>query len=225
MKRLVHEKEKAIALRKRGYSYKEILQKVPVAKSSLSLWLKDLPLTSDEKKVLKKRTNSNISNGRIKAASELRKRRLERESEWLIEARELFERNQNQALFHTGIALYWAEGAKRVTQWSFSNSDPDMIRVMIWWLEQYCEVKQKELFFRLYIHKPYAHEGCEEWWQKQLRVTPGQFKKTVYKPTQLGIKKRPQYKGCLKIEVRKSKELLCKMKFLQSMLVEHYYNQ
>jgi len=102
------------------------------------------------------------------------------------------------------------------------NSDVDMIRIMIEWLERYCDISKNDLFFRLYLHRPYAHEDCEEWWLKKLHVTPSQFMKTIYKPTQLGVKKRPDYRGCLKVEVRKSKHLLCKMKFWQRMLVEYY---
>ena len=222
MRALVQEKNKAIKLRKQGLSYQEILREVPVAKSSLSLWLKDLPLTKSEKQVLKKRKNKNITRGRIKAAAELRKRRLEREAVWFEEAREIFERHNNEPLFHTGVALYWAEGAKRVTQWSFSNSDEAMNLIVIEWLGRYCGIRKQDLFFRLYIHKPYAHENCEGWWQQKLQVLPQQFMTTIYKPTQLGVKKRPNYKGCLKIEVRKSKHLLCKMRFWQTMLVEYY---
>lgn len=225
MKALVQERDKAIALRKKGLSYNEILKVVPVAKSSLSLWLKDLSLTKHEKKVLKRRTTTNISHGRIKAASELRRRRLEREAIWLEEARVVFKTHKHEPLFHTGISLYWAEGAKRVNQWSFMNSDVAMISVVLMWLEKYCEISRSELFFRLYMHKPYAHENCETWWKYQLKVQSSQFSKTIYKPTQLGVKKRPNYRGCLKVEVRRSKSLLCKMKYWQQMLVEHYYDQ
>src|SRR5437016_6249903 len=35
-------REKAIALRREGYSYREIREQVPVSKSSLSLWLRDV---------------------------------------------------------------------------------------------------------------------------------------------------------------------------------------
>lgn len=222
MKALVREKEQAIALRKQGLSYREILAQVPVAKSSLSLWLKDLPLTPAEKQVLKKRTDSNISHGRIKAASELRKRRLEREKIWLQEAQTVFTAHKNEPLFHTGIALYWAEGSKRVTQWSFMNSDEEMINVMAQWLEVYAGIPRHSLHYRLYLHKPYQHENCEAWWSQKLNAQLTQFKKTIVKPTQLGVKKRPNYKGCIKIEVRKSKYLLCQMKFWQRMLVEEY---
>ncbi|MCB9818809.1 hypothetical protein H6788_01380 [Candidatus Nomurabacteria bacterium] len=222
MKALVQEKERAIYLRKKGYSYKEILAEVPVAKSSLSLWLAELPLTKSEKLVLKDRKNTNITRGRIKAASELRKRRLEREALWLQEARQIFQKYKDDTLFQVGLALYWAEGAKRVNQWSFSNSDEDMILVMLQWLHEYALIGPEDIFFRLYIHKPYAHENCEGWWAEKLQVTSSRFVKTIYKPTGLGVKKRPAYMGCIKIEVRRSKNLLCKMRFWQNMLVEHH---
>lgn len=225
MKTLVQEKQRAIELRKQGYSYREIRERVPVAKSSLSLWLKDLPLTKDEKQVLKKRTNNNITHGRIKAASELRKRRLERESAWFEEAKTVFELHKLEPLFHTGVALYWAEGAKRVNQWSFMNSDEAMIKLVMVWLVRYANISKRDLFFRLYIHKPYAHENCEAWWVEELGVDRAQLTATVYKPTLLGVKKRPQYKGCIRIEVRKSKGLLCKMRFWQRMLVEYHAKQ
>ena len=38
------EKAKAIRLRRKGKSYNEILEKVPVAKSTLSRWLRDVSL-------------------------------------------------------------------------------------------------------------------------------------------------------------------------------------
>ena len=222
MRALVQEKEKAILLRRKGYSYKEILAEIPVAKSSLSLWLADLPLTKDEKQVLKDRKDANITHGRIKAASELRKRRLDRESVWLREAQQTFKEKRHDPLFNIGIALYWAEGSKRVNQWGFTNSDEEMILVMMRWLHRYCNIASQNLFFRLYLHKPYADEDCEGWWKTKLKVQHSQLLKTVYKPTGLGVKKRPTYKGCMRIEVRKSKGLLCKMKFWQKMLVEDH---
>lgn len=222
MKKLVQEKEKAILLRKRGYSYSEILSRIPVAKSSLSLWLKDLPLTSQEKSVLKHRKDANISRGRIKSAAVLRQHRLDREQHWYEEARIAYEKHRNEPLFHTGIALYWAEGAKRATQWGFSNSDYTMIVAMLCWLERYADTQPSFVRFRLYLHKPYAHENCESWWARNLNVSQQNFLKTVYKATGKGVKKRPAYKGCIKIEVPRSKHLLCKMRFWQRMIVEDY---
>ena len=44
----IREKEKAIALRKQGKTYSEILRVILVAKSTLGLWLKDAKLSKAE---------------------------------------------------------------------------------------------------------------------------------------------------------------------------------
>lgn len=217
---LVQEKEKAVQLRKKGLSYNEILEHVDVAKSSLSLWLKDFPLTNDEKHSLKDRKIGNVTRGRLRASATHTRNRLLRERGYYEEAKEEFARHALDPLFHIGISLYWAEGAKRNNQFLFMNSDDEMIEVVVTWLERYVGYKRLQLRYRLYIHKPYAYENLEKFWMNKLGVTELQFTKTIYKPTGLGIKKRPQYKGCLRIEVPKSHKLLCKMKFWQSMQVE-----
>lgn len=222
---LVQEKELATTLRQQGYTYKEILAVVPVAKSSLSLWLKDLPLTKSEKIALKNRKNASISRGRIKVAGILRTRRLVREKDQLTEARLVFKKHMQEPFFHAGLALYWAEGGKRTNQWQFMNSDADMQRVMVRWLVHYADIKQVDLRFRLYVHKAYQSELCDTWWATKLDVSPSQFLKTIIKPSGLGVKKRPNYRGCLRIEVRSSKALLNKMRFWQKMIVEYYQKQ
>lgn len=222
MKALVQEKERAIELRKRGLCYRDILKEVNVAKSSLSVWLKELPLTKNEKYALKRRKDTNITRGRIKAAGILSQRRLEREAKWLSEAKQVFTEHSNNPFFHAGIILYWAEGTKRTNQWSFINSDEEMNNVMLMWLEQFASIERSSVNFRLYIHKLYAHENCESWWAGKLHIHPSQFTKTIYKPSGKGVKKRPEYKGCLRIEVLRSKNLLMKMKFWQRMLVDCY---
>jgi hypothetical protein len=222
MKELVQEKLLAIELRKQGYSYKEILERVPVAKSSLSMWLKDLPLTNDEKRVLKKRSDINISRGRIKAASELRKRRLEREMKWTKDAQELFIKWAEKPHFHAGILMYWAEGAKTSTRWMLINTDDEVIKLMVSWLNKYLNIPSEDIIFRLYIHKPYADSRCEEWWQGKLNAGEDRFLKTVFKETAHVSKQKPGHKGCLRIEVKNSKRLLFMMKVLRNQVVEYY---
>lgn len=221
----VREREKAIYLRKKGFSYKDILNEISVSKSTLSSWLKDLPLTNDEKSYLRKRTGSNISRGRIKAATALRSRRIEREKILLLESRKEFERFIKDPLFHVGIALYWAEGAKRSTSsFGFSNSDTEMISLMLKWIEKFFDVPKEQIAATLYLHKPYAHENCEEFWSKNTDIPMKNFRKTVFKPTGLLVKKRPNYKGCLRIIVGKVKYFK-KIIFWQKMLVEYYQDK
>lgn len=216
----VQEKRQAIALRKRGYSYKDILKEVKVSKSSLSLWLKDLPLTAKERHYLKKRVDSNISRGKIRAATSLHQRRVERDNELFEISRQEFRKWQDQSFFQVGIGLYWAEGAKRNQYFSFSNSDSDMVRVMIRWMETYLGISRTEIHACLFIHKPFAHENCEGFWANRTGIPPVQFTKTVYKPTGKLVKKRPQYKGVLRIYTNTVH--LRKLKFWMQMLADLY---
>lgn len=217
----VRDKEKAIILRHKGYSYKDILREIHVSKSSLSCWLKDLPLTDEEKLSLKNRKDGNISQGRIKAASALRRLRLERERLLFKEAQKEFHNFISDPFFQVGIALYWAEGTKRSFSFGFANSDASMMGIMLLWIEKFLGIRHENIKVRLYIHKPYANENCEEWWSQNINVPLGNFQKTVYKPTGLLVKKRPAYKGCLRIEIGKI-SYMRKMIFWQKMLTRHY---
>jgi transposase len=51
----LEEKKRAIGLRKKGYSYNEIVKHVGVAKSTLSLWCRDVILGPDQLARLQKR--------------------------------------------------------------------------------------------------------------------------------------------------------------------------
>ncbi|MFH1968593.1 MAG: hypothetical protein ABIJ84_04350 [bacterium] len=195
MKPKIQEKEKVIGLRKKGYTYNEILATIPVAKSSLSLWLKDFPLTEYEKQYLKTRIDKNISLGRIRAAATIKQGRIKRDKAIFLEAKSEFNDLIKSPFFQVGLALYWAEGTKRSYVFQFVNSDPDMITLMIRWIQEFFYIPKEKIFTRLYIHKPYAHERCEEYWSKKINIPLNQFKKTIYKPTRLGIKKDQIIKG------------------------------
>ena len=221
MKSKVLEKEKAVTMRRKGLSYKDILAELKVSKSSLSLWLKDLPLTEDEKRYLKSRRDTNISHGRIKAASSFRQMRLEREKVIFKEAKQEFVQFSSDPLFHVGVALYWAEGAKRSNSFAFTNSDEEMIRVMLSWVESFFKIVREEIGVRLYTHKPFADEKQEEYWAKAINVPLLNFRRTVYKKSASLSKKRPGYKGCLRIQLGKTVHFK-KIQFWQQMLIECY---
>lgn len=222
MKTKVLEKEKATKLRKDGFSYKDILSEISVSKSTISNWLKDLPITPEEKKLLKERADSNISRGRIKSATANRRNRLEKEKILFGQAKIEFRELKNNPMFLVGVGLYWAEGSKRTSTFQFMNSDPDMINFMILWCKKFLPERIENVHLRLYMHKIYSYEKCEEYWSKITGFPLSKFKKTVYKPKGLGFKKRPMYKGCIRIEISKGSDLLRKMQFWQNFLVAEF---
>lgn len=228
MKTRVREKEIAIRLRKEGYPYSDILRVVAVAKSTLSEWLKDLPLTESEKHYLKNRRDKNISRGRIKAATAHQQNKIERNRKIFLQSKLEFTDLVKNPLFQIGLALYWAEGSKRNWGFQFTNSDTDMILLMTKWMHKFLGVSKERIRPSLYLHKPYANENCEQYWASKIGIPLSQFRKTVYKKgTGLGSKKRLNYKGCLRIDVNGggASYMLQKTKAWQQCLIDYYQKQ
>lgn len=226
MKAKVLEKEKVIALRRKGLTYREILQQVPIAKSSVSLWLKDFPLTKTEKNILSERRNKDMTRWRARAGASLRRAKEERNKITFEQSRIEFKKNINDSLFQVGIALYWAEGSKRSDSFSFINSDLNMTKLMVDWVDKYlisgdsCQIRM-----RVFTHKALESEHHEQWWSKELGIPMSRFGKTIFK-TQNGliVKKRPDYKGCIRIELGKVVHKR-RMDYWQQMLIEYYEKQ
>lgn len=223
MKSRLEEKAEVIRLRKLGHSYREILQLVPVAKSSVSLWLKHIDLSPSELAYLGKMTKVRKDGARLKAAFTNRTRRLKREEKICEIAKNEFEIYIKDPFFIAGILLYWAEGAKQGSYFYFVNSDVEMHRIMLKWVRKYLSIPSEKLKWRLYIHKPYQHENCEEWWSKTLDITRESFEKTILKPTPHRRKKNPTYKGCMRFSIY-SRAVFVKMFAWQKLLIAYYMN-
>lgn len=217
----VIEKAYAVALRKKGLSYNEILRKVPVTKSTLSLWLRDTALSEDEKRMLKDRRAQSTNRGILKAAASHRANRENRDKILFEEMRSLYEKSRHESLFLIGISLYWAEGTKRANFFAFVNSDFEMTRMMLDWIERYFSIPREFVGARLYLHKPFAHESHEERWAKEIGIPRNRFKTTIFKPTGKLVKKRPDYRGCLRLEIT-SGLAIRKMQFLIRIFLDDY---
>jgi len=104
------EKLKAIELRKAGLSYREIREQVPVAKATLSLWLRTVGLSRPQKQRLTEKKLAAAQRGWEK----LRRERVERVAQTVAEAELEAARliAVPDSLWLLGTALYWAEGSK-----------------------------------------------------------------------------------------------------------------
>jgi len=78
MKSKSEQYQKAVELRRNGWSYKEIQKNVKVAKSTLSYWLKDIPLSDDHRKRLYTKKISILTYG-SQSQKERRKREIDDE--------------------------------------------------------------------------------------------------------------------------------------------------
>jgi transcriptional regulator with XRE-family HTH domain len=217
----VQKRNTAINLRKKGWSYSEIMKEIDVAKGTLSGWLKDISLTSQQILDLNNRLTTKVARGRLQASIALRARRMVRERDVFIKAEKDFVDLIKDPFFNIGLCLYWAEGAKKNGYFAFMNSDPEMHIIMLKWIKKYLNLKKSALKYRLFIHEPYKEENCEDFWAQKLGISRGDLQKTIYKPTLHKVKKNPDYKGCLRLSVTKIDTLRTMMAW-QKLLIKYY---
>ncbi len=112
------------------------------------------------------------------------------------------------------MGLYWAEGAKdkiysRREYVLFVNSDPDMIKVFIAWLEL-LKVERERLRFRVMIHENADVAAAEQYWASLVGTDTTRFGKTTLKkhnPKTVRKNVGDHYRGCLVIGVVQSADL------------------
>jgi transposase-like protein len=174
------EKKKAILLRKQGVSIQDIAKKLCVAKSSVSVWVREIQLTE-------KQLNTLSTNGFSKDIIE--KRRLKRlsneqdkrDSIMLLAGKAITKISKHE-LRLVGLCLYWGEGGKTnhgVAR--ISNSDPAVIKVMMRFFREICLVDEKK--FRGHIHT-YSHlnaKVAEKYWSEVSGIPQTQLYKTYIK--------------------------------------------
>jgi hypothetical protein len=77
-----------------------------------------------------------------------------------------------------GAALYWAEGGKYRNAVAFVNSDPQMIRLMMKFFREVCDVKEEKFRGMLHIHPHLDGEGALGFWSSITGIPSSQFYKT-----------------------------------------------
>lgn len=203
-------RERAIALRLEGRAYNEIKQILGVSKSTLSLWLRDVPLTEEHRAALAQGGSGAVA----KRAQARRARRIRHDEVVIAVAREEITDLSERELFIAGLVAYWAEGSKnkpwgKNTQGTFINSDPGMVLLFLAWL-RLLGIGTDAVTFRVAIHESADAAGAEEYWAGVVGVSASVFRRTTLKrhnPRTLRKNVSEEYHGCLAIYVRRSTEL------------------
>jgi len=206
-------KSEAIKLRRKGFSYKEIKDQIFVSKSTLSDWLRYIPLTDEQKHRLLDKT----AKARSMGSKALKRYRLERTKKIKNKARGEIEFISERDLQLIGITLYWAEGHKQKVhnpsqRVSFSNSDPRMIKVFLKWLRESLNILDEELTPDIYIHTSYKKKKKDliDYWSGVTNLEKSVFNHIYIKKNKVHSFRKNRgknYHGVLRLAVRKSSNL------------------
>ncbi|MEW2300420.1 helix-turn-helix domain-containing protein [Streptomyces sp. NPDC006655] len=199
---------RARELRLQGWTYDRIEAELGCSRSSVSLWVRDLPRPE-------RRSPSEQAKlaARKRWEHELAIRDTERQETKAAAAREIGGLTDRD-LFMAGVALYWAEGSKdkpydRRENVIFVNSDPGVIELYLAWLDL-LGIERERLRFTVMIHETADVIGAEQYWGGLVGADRSAFHKTTLKkhnPKTVRKNVGSDYRGCLAIRVSKGADL------------------
>ncbi|MCQ9136352.1 hypothetical protein [Streptomyces hilarionis] len=199
---------RARALRLQGWTYDRIEAELGCSRSSVSLWVRDLP--RPERRRSPQEASAIARRGweaklRVREEERQRAKQAARRAVGPLSPRELF---------LVGVSLYWAEGSKdkpyqRRERVAFVNSDPGVIQVYLAWLDL-LGVAREHLRFTVMIHENADVAGAESHWAELTGADRSRFNKTTLKkhnPRTVRKNTGESYRGCLVIKVLKGADL------------------
>ena len=206
----------ALELRRKGISIKTIAEKLNVSKGTASIWCRDIALTKEQEQNLKQGMIAAGHRGRMLGAEMNRRKKDDAIAFYRESGKNDIVSLSEREFFLTGVALYWAEGAKAAqTRLTFVNSDPKLIRYMYRWFRVCLHVNPNEFAPRIFVNE--MHKKRErvlvEFWSSLLQLPKDQFGKVVF----LKMKQKKVYEnydsyfGVLSLGVAKSSQLKYKI--------------
>ena len=131
-------------LRRQGLAYGEIMEIIPVKKSTLATWCQDVELTLEQKAEINERRAPEPGYSR-----DTNRKRREEIEEIRSRARERIAGLVSDPFWAAGLAMYWAEGSKGRNRLSMANADPRALRLFIAWVRRYL---MADVEFTLALH-------------------------------------------------------------------------
>jgi hypothetical protein len=184
------EQQQARQLRRTGLPVAEIAAHLGVAKSSVSLWVRDVefsPLPRPPR-------------GRRRDPNALQRRKRAEIDRLVEEGRARIGRLSEREFLVAGVALYAGEGAKRDGAVKFANSDPRMITFHCAWLRRLFEIDEARLRVRLYLHEGLDLDASVAFWSELTGIPPSQFQKPYRAVPDPSIRHAKHMHGCVSID-------------------------
>jgi len=165
-------RKKAFLLRKKGYSYSMIGDRLGICKSTLSFWFKDIPFIPN-KKVIERIKKGPFKSGQIrhnKRVVEIAKiKNVARRELGIITKRDLW---------MLGLGVYIGEGSKAYETTQIINSDPAIVRLAVKWFNDICGVQKDNITVVMHLYPDNNEAACRNYWKKITGLSNKQFRKT-----------------------------------------------
>lgn len=181
----VVEQEQARELRAFGWTMPDIAEKLGVSKSSVSLWVRDVPFTPSKRRYGPRHRPHPGQRLKAEQIAAL-------DLEGIARVGVLNE----QAFLAAGIALYAGEGSKGDGKVCFANSDARIMKFFCEWLRTFFALDESRLRMRLYLHQGLDLDAATAFWSEITGVPTEQFGKPYRAIPDVGIRHNKHQYGC-----------------------------
>jgi hypothetical protein len=187
-------RDTARELRQSGMSVRAIANTLHVSSGSVSVWVRDIELTENQKEELKKHQRKW---GGQNAGAQTNKRKHQQKRMECQEAGKARAR-EGRPLHLTGCMLYWAEGSKDRNQVFFVNSDGQMLRLFMRFLREELNVEDTKITLLIHCHSNDENEKqrISGYWIDFLGLPPTCYTKVITKQGSDSRRKRHENGIC-----------------------------
>lgn len=185
-------------LRRSGWTYTEIAEVIPAARSTIAGWCREIRLSAEQVEAIGRRTGS--------------QRGVPRDTQWRRREQRgaIFNRAQDEAraksadaAWSTGVVLYWGEGFKTENSLGLANSDDDLVQIFMGWTRQYHDPEAR-FRAKLNLHSGNDEAAAIDFWSVSLGLSPSSFNKTFIKPEGTGHRRNHLKHGVIQVRVLRS---------------------
>jgi DNA-binding transcriptional MerR regulator len=181
------ERQQARRLRRTGLPLAEIAALLGVSKSSVSLWVRDVPFDPLPRP----------ARGRRRSPNSLQRRKQSEIDRLLREGQARIGRLSEREFLVAGVALYAGEGSKGDGSVLFTNSDPRLIAFFCSWLRHFFPIDESRLRVRLYLHQGLDLDVAIAHWSALTGIPESQFVKPYRAVPDPSIRHAKHVHGCV----------------------------
>lgn len=181
----LHERAEARRLRSEGKTLLEIANALHVSKSSVSLWVRDVPFTPSKRRTGAQSHPDPWHEAKLRHIHELN-----------VVGRHLIGILSEHSFLVAGAALYAGEGTKGGSSVVFANTDPAMMSFFCLWLREVFVIDESRMRVRVYLHQGLDLDVAVSFWSRVTGVPPSQFRKPYRAVAKHGIRNNKHEFGC-----------------------------
>jgi hypothetical protein len=199
------EQHRARELRGQAWTLNEIASELGVARSSVSVWVRDIAFDESVRAARARQNHLDGNHGaRLRGPNKLARRKQAEIARLLASGHARIGPLTDRDLLIAGTALYAGEGTKRDGTVAFANSDPAMVRLFCAWLRRFFDIDESRLRVSVYLHEGLDLDAAEAFWSATTGVPRSQFLKAYRAVPDPSIRQAKHPMGCVRVAYARS---------------------